>query len=394
MFKKLLYFITALLGLTVIAGAAAFFWLIVFNPGDEINQTNIERLLSMESPVYYRDGQNKIGVFFQDAHRQYIQYDEIPKDFVNAIIGAEDNNFFEHFGVDIPGVLRALVANIKAGKIVQGGSTITQQTAKNLFKRKDRSLKSKLTELLYALRLEYHYPKEKIMEFYANQFYVSGNGHGLGVAAQYYFNKSASELDTLESAFIAGSVKRPNYYNPFIKDNEEMADLAMKRAKQRAGYVLGQMNKLGMITSAQYEEYKQQHIAFEQGKMFFPLNTLMDFVKLGLSVPEVEEALAANGIDNIATSGIKIYTTVEKNLQDQAFYGLRKELSRLSIRLKGYVPMKRYSEYYDGLTRAGDWELHDNAFLFGRVSAIDVDDKPSISISGQAWRKTESDRHY
>ena len=380
MLKKLLYFITALLGLTVIAGLAAFFWFIVFNPGDEINQTNIERLLSMESPVYYRDGQNKIGVFFQDAHRQYIQYDEIPGDFVNAIVAAEDNNFFEHFGVDIPGVLRALVANIRAGKIIQGGSTITQQTAKNLFKRKDRSLKSKLIELLYALKLEYHYPKEKIMEFYANQFYVSGNGHGLGVAAQYYFNKPASELDTLEIAFIAGSVKRPNYYNPFIKDNEEMSALAMKRAKQRAGYVLGQMHKLGMISSARYEEYLQQDIAFEQGKMFFPLNTLMDFVKLGLSAPEVEEALAANGIANIATSGIKIFTTVEKGLQDQGFYALRKELSRLSIRLKGYAH-EEVQKYYNGLTRAGDRDLHVNGFLFGSISAIDISDKPSITVS-------------
>ena len=75
MLKKLLYIITALLGLTVIAAFSAFYWLVVINPGDEIKQTNIERLLSMESPVYYRDGQNKIGVFFQDAHRQYIQYD-------------------------------------------------------------------------------------------------------------------------------------------------------------------------------------------------------------------------------------------------------------------------------------------------------------------------------
>ena len=380
MLKKLLYFIIALSGLTVAAGLSAFFWLVVFNPGEEINQSNIEKILSMESPVYYRDGQNKIGVFFQEAHRQYIQYDEIPEDFVNAIIAAEDNNFLKHFGVDIPGILRALIANIKAGKIVQGGSTITQQTAKNLFKRKDRSLGAKLTELLYALRLEYHYPKEKIMEFYANQFYVSGNGHGLGVAAQYYFNKTASELDPLESAFIAGSVKRPNYYNPFIKDNQEMATLAMKRAKQRAGYVLGQMRKLRMITSVQYEEYMQQDIAFEQGKMFFPLNTLMDFVKLGLSVPEVEEALAANGIDNIATSGIKVYTTVEKDLQDQAFYGLRKELSRLSVRLKGYAH-EEIQKHYNGLTRGGDWDLHDNGFVFGRISAIDISQKPSITVS-------------
>jgi membrane peptidoglycan carboxypeptidase len=380
MLRKLLYLILAILGLTVITGISAFFWFIVIHPGDKIDQANIEKLLSMESPVYYQDGQNKIGVFFQDAHRQYIQYDEIPEDFINAIVASEDNLFFKHFGVDVPGVIRAIIANIKAGKIVQGGSTITQQTAKNLFKRKDRSIKSKLTELLYALRLEYHYPKEKIMEFYANQFYVSGNGHGLGVAAQYYFNKTAAELNTLESAFIAGSVKRPNYYNPFIKDNEEKAALARDRAKRRAGYVLGQMQKLGMISSAQHEEYMQQDIAFAQGKMFFPLNTLMDFVKLGLSVPEVEEALAAHGIDNVATSGIKIYTTVEKDLQDQAFYGLRKELSRLSVRLNGY-DHEEIQKLYEGLTRAGDSDLHTKAFLFGKVSALDISDDPSITVS-------------
>jgi membrane peptidoglycan carboxypeptidase len=380
MLKRLIFFTAAFIGLIFVVGFSAFFWLIVFNPGDEINQSNIEKILSRESPVYYNDGQNKIGVFFQDAHRQYIQYDEIPKDFINAIVAAEDNNFFEHFGVDIHGVMRAMLANIKAGKIVQGGSTITQQTAKNLFKRKDRSLKSKLNELLYALRLEYHYPKEKIIEFYANQFYVSGNGHGLGVAAQYYFNKPPAELSTLECAFIAGSVKRPNYYNPFIKDNEEMAALASKRSKQRSGYVLGQMRKLGMISPDQYREFMDQEIGFAQGKMFFPLNTLMDLVKEGLSLPEVEEAMAANGIDNVATSGIRIYTTVEKDLQDQAFYGLRKELSRLSTRLKGYVH-EEVQQYYSKLTQAGDWDLHEGAFLFGTVTSLDISSKPLITVS-------------
>jgi penicillin-binding protein 1A len=380
MSKKLLYRIAALTGAATVACVCAFFWLVVWYPGEEIDQSNIKKILSMESPVFYNDGHNKIGVFFQEAHRQYIQYDEIPKDFINAIIAAEDNNFFKHFGIDIPGVMRALIANIRAGKIVQGGSTITQQAAKNLFKRKDRSIRSKLTELLYAFRLEYHYPKEKILEFYANQFYVSGNGHGLGVAAQYYFNKPVAELNTLECAFIAGSVKRPNYYNPFIKDDEEMAELARKRARQRADYVLGQMYKLGMISTAQYEESMHQEITFEQGQMFFPLNTLMDFVKLGLSVPEVEEALAANGIDNIGTSGIKIYTTIDKKLQEHGLYSLRKELSRLSIRLKGYAH-EELQEYYAGLIQAGDWDLFDGAFLFGTVSAIDISADPLIKVS-------------
>ena len=380
MLKKLFYATAVLSALTIIVSLCAFFWLVVFSPGEQVKQKNIEKILSMESPVYYSDGQNKIGVYFQEAHRQYIQYDEIPEAFINAIIAAEDNNFFKHFGFDIPGVMRAMLANIKAGKIVQGGSTLTQQTAKNLFKRKDRSLKSKLTELLHALRLEYHYPKEKIMEFYANQFYVSGNGHGLGVAAQYYFDKTVAELNTLECVFIAGSVKRPNYYNPFIKGDEETADLAIKRAKQRSAYVLGQMLKLGMISPGAYEDYMEQEIAFKQGQMFFPLNTLMDFVKKGLSAPEVEEALAAHGIDNIATSGVRIYTTVEKELQDQAFYSLRKELSRLSIRLKGYMH-EELQQYYGSLVQAGDLDLHDGAFFFGTVTAIDISANPLITVS-------------
>jgi membrane peptidoglycan carboxypeptidase len=380
MLKKLFYGITAFTALAIAGAALAFFWLVVFYPGEEIQQANIEKILSMESPVYYADGREKIGVFFKEAHRQYIQYEAIPQDFINAIVAAEDNNFFQHFGFDIRGVLRAMKANIRAGRVVQGGSTITQQAAKNLFKRKDRSLLAKLTELLYALRLEYHYPKEKILEFYANQFYVSGNGHGLGVAAQYYFNKTAAELNTLECVFIAASVKRPNYYNPFIKENREKAELAARRARQRSAYVLGQMRKLGMISPAQYEEYREQDIAFEQGRMFFPLNTLMDFVKEALAVPEVEEALAAHGIDNIATSGIRVYTTVEKGLQDQAFFGLRKELSRLSVRLKGYVH-EELRQSYSGLSRAGDLDLEEGAFLFGTVLALDTAGAPAITVS-------------
>jgi membrane peptidoglycan carboxypeptidase len=378
--KKFILLIAGFALLIILAGFGAFFWLVVFNPGDEILQENIEKILSMESPVYYSDGENKIGVFFKDAHRQYISYEEIPQNFINAIIASEDNDFFKHHGVDVAGILRALVANIKAGKIVQGGSTITQQTAKNLFKRKDRSIKSKLTELLYALRLEYHYPKEKIMEFYANQFYVSGNGHGLGVAAQYYFNKPAAQLDLLESAFIAGSVKRPNYYNPFIKKNAEQEALAKQRAQKRVAYVLGQMKRLGMIPAMQYQEEKQRQISFAQGQMFFPLNTLMDFVKNGLDVPEVEEALVQHGIDNVATSGIKIYTTVEKPLQDQAFFSLRKELSRLSLRLEGYE-RDTVQNFYNGITHAGDWETARGNFLMGKITGITAAPEPQIYVS-------------
>ena len=140
------------------------------------------------------------------------------------------------------------------------------------------------------------------------------------------------------------------------------------------------MQKLGMISPDQFQELMGEEIGFEQGQMFFRLNTLMDLVKAGLSLPEVEEALAAHGIDNVATSGIKIYTTVDKALQDTAFYNLRKELSRLSTRLKGYVH-KEVQQHYADLTEARNRNLYAGAFLFGTISSIDISDRPLITVS-------------
>lgn len=378
--KKFLYIFPALVILLMLAGGGAFYWFIVLNPGEEIQQEYIRNLLAMESPVFYADGQKKIGVFFRDAHRQYIPYSEIPENFIKAIVAAEDNAFFRHHGVDLPGVIRALIANIKAGRVVQGGSTITQQTAKNLFKRKDRSIMSKLKELLFAIRLEYHYPKEKIIEFYANQFYVSGNGHGLGVAARYFFDKEAIELDSLESAFIAGCVKRPNYYNPFIKHDAAEEKLTIQRARQRADYVLDRMYKLDMIDVAEYRKQIKREIPFKKGQMVYSLNTLMDTVKEALATPEVKEALARNGIDNVATSGLRVITTVESELQDQTLYALRKELSRLDVRLRGYERRELQKEYEE-ISYEGDLELRPGAFLFGRVSAVKSAGGPYVLVS-------------
>jgi membrane peptidoglycan carboxypeptidase len=359
---------------------SAYLWTVVFFPGEEISQANIEKILAMESPVYYADGRSKVGVFFEDAHRQYVPYEAVPRNFINAIVAAEDSDFFSHHGIDVLGILRAVVANVKAGRVVQGGSTITQQTAKNLFKRSDRSLKAKVKELLYALRLEYHYPKEKILEFYVNQFYVSGNGHGLGVAANYYFDKQVSDLSLLECAFIAGSVKRPNYYNPFTKKDEEAALLARRRAKARATYVLGRMNKLQMISAAAYRNAIKEEINFKKGTMFYALNTLMDQVRAGLDCREVQEALDLHGINNVATSGIRVFTTVDKGLQEKTLFALRKELSRLDIRLRGYEREEVQAEYGELKLSSGS-RIEPGTFLMGTVLAVEDSESPSIQVT-------------
>lgn len=369
MIKKLFYFFLFLCFSALTAGAGGLYWLIVVHPGTEIEASNIEAILGQESPVFYSDNVTKLGVFFDQAHRQYVRYGEIPGNFVNALVAAEDNRFFDHFGFDVLGIARAMVKNIQARRIVQGGSTLTQQTAKNLFKRTERSFKAKLKELLFALRLEYHYPKEKIFEFYANQFYVSGNGHGLGVAARYYFDKKPSELNLVECAFIAGSVKRPNYYNPFIKKTEAGAELARSRAKIRLKYVLDKMFELGMINRAVYGESLASPIGFNQGQVGYSLDYVMEMVKDAVSSTEVLAGLEKHGIDNVSTSGIRIVTTVDKNIQEQALYSLRHDLSRLDVLLRGYE-REEVQQEYSQIDYGGDDRLEPGAFLFGTVARV------------------------
>jgi len=366
MLKKFFLFLIVVSLCGCIAVACGLYWKVVADPGKEILPENIHSILGRESHVFYSDGTTKLGVFFDKAHRQYVTYSEIPKNFVNALVASEDNRFFDHFGFDIIGILRATLKNVQAGRVVQGGSTLTQQTAKNLFKRSERSFEAKLKELLYALRLEYYYPKEKIFEFYANQFYVSGNGHGLGVAARYYFDKAPGELSLVECAFIAGSVKRPNYYNPFIKKTEASAATARSRAAVRLKYVLTKMRGLEMISSFALNEALAKGIVFKNGKVGFALDYAMEQVKDAVSSNEVLSALEAHDITNVATSGIRIITTIDKKLQGKTLAILRNELSRLDVRLRGYEREDVQKELVD-LNYTGDSHLKKDAFLFGTI---------------------------
>ena len=171
-------------------------YLIVFkylpkqDPDGIFNRRYILSELSGESRVYYRDGERLLGSFFDVNHRIYVPFGEIPENIVNALIAAEDSRFFEHGGFDVSGFSRAMFNNIRAGRLQQGGSTLTQQTVKNIYGREERSVKAKWKELINALRMEHFFSKEEILEFYLNQFHVSGTGKGVAIAAQYFFTKS------------------------------------------------------------------------------------------------------------------------------------------------------------------------------------------------------------
>ncbi|MBC8455061.1 MAG: transglycosylase domain-containing protein, partial [Deltaproteobacteria bacterium] len=167
MIKNITVIALALMGVAGITLGLMYRSSIVSEPGDHLSRDYIRNVIAQESPVLFNDGKTRIGVFFAREHRTYLAYDEVPRSWVLAITAAEDQRFWNHPGVDIWGIARAMLRNIQAGRMVAGGSTLTQLTAKNLYYRPDRSFGSKWTELLNPLRPEAHYSEEDILVSYA-----------------------------------------------------------------------------------------------------------------------------------------------------------------------------------------------------------------------------------
>lgn len=383
--RRLLVCTLLCVGLLFAAAWLAYtIWVVKF-PGDRMSRESIERILFLESPVTYADGRAEIGVFFQKEHRRYVRYAEIPGAFIDALVASEDKHFFDHCGIDAKALVRALWADIRARRIVQGGSTITMQTAENLLERRIRTWALKPMEILYTLRLEAHYSKEEILEFYVNQFHVTGNGRGIGVAAQYFFNKDVGDLDTIECAFIAGALKGPYRYDPAARKSPEERDLAIKRAVERKDYVITRMFALGLVDAEEYEALRQSGVPFNYGRFRYPGNIVMDSVWETLEQDRFREILGAHGIENIATSGFRFVTTIDETIQRGTLAALRRNLSDLETRLSGY-------DAEASSARAHDYDLSSSPpeaegdFRIGRIAAIDAEGpNPSVTVNFGTW---------
>lgn len=380
--KRILIYLFFLLIVLPSAFLGYFYYTVTREAATRIERGAIDRVIASESPVYYGDGHTPIGVFFEMTHRKYISYEDIPRVFVKALIAAEDRNFFDHIGFDIKAIFRAFVANIRTGKVVQGGSTITQQTAKNVFKREKRTYKTKLKEMMQAFLLERRYTKEEILEMYTNQFFVTGYGKGLRIAAQYFFGKDVKDLDLVEAAFIVGSLKGPNRYNPFIKKTQTQKDEAKQLAGARKDYVLGRMLSLNFITKTEYEEAKKREVPFKEGKITYRLNVVMDYIRNQLESDYFREILHTQGVDNIATSGISIYTSVDKDVQYAALMSLRRHLPLMDIKLNGYKPWQE-KEKWEGLLEKGLKKPKENIPFLAQITSVETDrDKCHLIV---AW---------
>ncbi|MGH6815409.1 MAG: transglycosylase domain-containing protein, partial [Hyphomicrobiaceae bacterium] len=179
----------------------------------------------------------KRGINLNDA----IPLEEIPKHLILATLATEDRRFFEHFGVDFLGTARALIENLRANEVVQGGSTLTQQLAKNLFLSSERSLRRKIKEMFLAFWLEARLPKNEILKRYLDRAYLGGGAFGVEAASQFYFGKSVREINLAEAAVLGGLFKAPTKYAPHIDPT---------RSKQRTDEVLSNMVEAGFYTAA------------------------------------------------------------------------------------------------------------------------------------------------
>jgi len=179
---------------------------------------------------------------YGDLYGQRLTVNELPPELVQAVIAIEDRRFFDHPGVDVRGLLRATVANVMAGGVVQGGSTLTQQLAKNLFLTPERSLNRKIKELILALALEHKFEKDELLTIYLNRVYLGAGTYGVEAAAQRYFGISARNVDTYQAAVLAGLLRAPSRLNP---DNDSDA------AHRRAVTVLTAMVDAGYLKSAE-----------------------------------------------------------------------------------------------------------------------------------------------
>ncbi|MBN2031979.1 MAG: transglycosylase domain-containing protein, partial [Deltaproteobacteria bacterium] len=392
--KRILYTICCLFFGFVLAAAGAFVVFYVQLSGktkERIQRGAIENVIFSESPVFYDDGETVMGVFFEKIHRRFIRYAHIPPQFVKAVVAAEDKNFFTHPGFDLKAMVRAMIRNLREGKISQGGSTITQQTAKNIFEREKRSYKAKLKELIQALLLEREYSKEEILEMYVNQFFVAGIGRGLRIAGQYFFDKEAENLDLVECAFIAGSLKSPNLYNPFTKKTDSERDTALRLAERRKDYVLTNMLALNFVTREEYEKAKTREIPFKQGKLGYRLNVVLDYVREQLESGYFQQILQEQGIENIATSGIRISTSINKEIQEGALRSVRRHLPLLNVKLTGYGGEVNDNRYRQDVEEMGIKAGGDLPFLCRIVEIHNDGQNPFLAVS---WEDGEGVIYY
>lgn len=271
---------------------------------------------NLASQIYSKDGVllAELGL----EKREIVDIKDVPARVIDAFLSAEDDKFFEHKGVDYFGLARAMFANFRAGKVVQGGSTITQQVAKSLLLTSERSITRKLKDFILAQKIEEKLTKKEILYLYLNQVYLGGGYYGVKAAAHGYYNKELRDMTAAEAAMLAGLLVAPGKYSPYVKP---------QAAQMRQRYVLERMYKLGKITKSQYESALKEKIVYHIREDELRAGYFTEYVR--------QKVVDAVGEKSFLVDGYKIRTSLDWELQKVAEEQVKKGIKEVDKR-QGY----------------------------------------------------------
>jgi len=269
--------------------------------------------------VVFAAGGEVIATLTGEENRMFVPLDRVPELAQQAVIAIEDSHFYEHHGVSVTGLFRAMFANVEAGGVRQGGSTITQQLVKNIIVGNERSLDRKIKEAQYAVALEKEKTKREILELYLNETYFGEGVYGIGTAAEFYFGKSVDKLTLPESALLAGIIRAPSYYGPFVNK---------QRALDRRNTVLDRMAELDYISRTDLASAKSQPLKFGRHPLPKPLEPyFLEYVKQQILDNPIFGETRGDRIRALFQGGLKIYTTLDLKLQKAASDAVSKVLT-------------------------------------------------------------------
>ncbi|MBA2332020.1 MAG: transglycosylase domain-containing protein, partial [Actinobacteria bacterium] len=301
--------VAAVMGLLAVVAGSAVTGVASF--GTSCDLSALRRVeIGQNSFVYAADG-SILGGIPSERNRQPVGLRRISAWMPKATVAIEDRRFYEHGGVDPSGIARAVWADIRAGKVVQGGSTITQQLVRNLYISREQTFERKLKEACLAIKLNDAWSKEKILATYMNQVYYGNLAYGIEAAAQTYFSKHAHQLTLPEAALLAGMPQAPSAYDPFNRT---------EIAKGRRDQVLLAMLSEGMIDRAAYDWAVERGLGLKAGRLYRTIREPYFFSYVR------DELIAEYGVATVRSGGLKVHTTIDPRFQRAAQKAIRETL--------------------------------------------------------------------
>lgn len=389
MFKKILkYFIIISTAFTLAVSVGVFGY--IYKLSRELPSTKDLKHYEYKRPTIIYDRNGKTIAELGSERRYPLDISQIPENLQDAVVAVEDARFYDHGGVDLMGIMRAFITNIKAGRVVEGGSTLTQQLVKIIYLTPEKKLKRKVKEAILAYRIDKTLSKKKILEMYLNQVYFGRGAYGVQAAAINYYGKHVDELTLAQCAMIAGIPKAPGIYAPHLNPG---------KAIKRRNHVLFRMFETGYITEDQYKKASMEPniIIDHVPPKNMAAGYFVDFVIRHLKEQE--------GIEDVDNAGLKVYTTLDLDMQKKAEDAVKSNLLQMTEDLGFRGEIAKYDPEKDELDKSLEMKkdyLSELGFEKALVTKVEentvqlqtLNGKGELRIKENRWARPYKSNYY